>query len=211
MEPRCHEWRFGSRRRRVDAAQREARSFKSTVEFIAPGLSKSSADKVVKALDQRLLGLIDLSLTLKHVHWNVVGPHFIGVHEMLDPQVDAVRAMVDETAERIATLGGTPVGTPGYLAENRSWDDYALGKAGVIEHLGALDVVYTGVIEDHRAATQSVGELDPVIEDMLLGQLGRLEQFHWFVRAHLEYSSGELIVSADSEVEAAKHAVEATS
>ncbi len=183
----------------------------STVKFTTPGISKTSADKVVKALDQRLLGLIDLSLTLKHVHWNVVGPHFIGVHEMLDPQVDAVRAMVDETAERIATLGGTPVGTPGYLAENRSWDDYALGKASVIEHLGALDMVYAGVIEDHRAATQSIGDLDPVTEDMLIGQLGQLEQVHRFVRAHLENSSGELIVTADSELEAAKQAAEATS
>lgn len=183
----------------------------STVKFTAPGMSKTSADKVVKALDQRLLGLIDLSLTLKHIHWNVVGPHFIGVHEMLDPQVDAVRAMVDEVAERIATLGGTPNGTPGYLVDGRSWDDYALGKASVIEHLAALDLVYTGVIEDHRAAAQSIEELDPVTEDMVIGQLGQLEQFHWFVRAHLENSSGELIVSADSEEEAAKQAVEATS
>src|SRR3712207_8342276 len=41
------------------------------------------------------------SLTLKHIHWNVVGPHFIAVHEMIDPQVDAVRLMVDAIAERI--------------------------------------------------------------------------------------------------------------
>ena len=182
----------------------------STVNFTAPGMSKTSSEKVVKTLDQRLLGLNDLALTLKHVHWNVVGPHFIGVHEMLDPQVDAIREMVDETAERIATLGGTPIGTPGYLVENRSWDDYSLGKALVIEHLGALDVVYSGVIEDHRAARQSVEDLDPVTEDLLIGQIAKLEQFHWFVRAHLENSSGELVVSAKTEEEAAKQAADAT-
>ncbi len=178
----------------------------STVNFTAPGMSKESSEKVVKTLDQRLLGLIDLALTLKHVHWNVVGPHFIGVHEMLDPQVAAVRDMVDETAERIATLGGTPVGTPGYIAENRSWDDYDLGKATVEEHLGALDVVYRGVIEDHRAAQQATADLDPVTEDMLVGQTGQLEQFHWFVRAHLEDSTGQLVVDADTETEAASQA-----
>lgn len=56
--------------------------------------------------------LNDLALTLKHIHWNVVGPHFIAVHTMLDPQVVAVREMADETAERIATLGVAPLGTP---------------------------------------------------------------------------------------------------
>jgi starvation-inducible DNA-binding protein len=178
----------------------------STVAFTAPGMSIDSSERVVKTLDQRLVGLIDLALTLKHVHWNVVGPHFIGVHEMLDPQVDAVRDMVDETAERIATLGGTPVGTPGYVAENRSWDDYDLRKATVEEHLGALDVVYRGVIEDHRAARQATEDLDPVTEDMLIGQIAQLEQFHWFVRAHLENASGHLVVNADTERGAARQA-----
>ena len=36
--------------------------------------------------------------------------------------------------------------------------------------------------------------------DMLIGQLGSLEQFHWFVRAHLESTSGELS-TADARTE----------
>jgi starvation-inducible DNA-binding protein len=51
---------------------------------------------------------IYLELTMKHIHWNVVGPTFISVHEMLDPKVDFVREMSDTIAERIATLGGRP-------------------------------------------------------------------------------------------------------
>ena len=66
---------------------------------------------------------------------------------MIDPQVDAVRAMTDNTAERIATLGGAPLGTPGAIVRGRTWDDYSLGRAVTTEHLGALDVVYQGVIE----------------------------------------------------------------
>jgi|TARA_R100001224_G_scaffold1703_3_gene1185 starvation-inducible DNA-binding protein len=136
--------------------------------------------------------LLDLQLTLKHVHWNVVGPNFIGVHEMLDPQVDAVREMTDTIAERIATLGGVPVGTPKAIADRRRWEDYSLGKGLVTEHLVALDKVYNGVNGDHREAMEALAELDPVSEDMLTGQLAELEQFQWFVRAHIESSSGEL-------------------
>ena len=47
----------------------------------------------------RLNALNDLALTLKHVHWNVVGPTFIGVHQMLDPQYASVSELVDQLVE----------------------------------------------------------------------------------------------------------------
>lgn len=177
--------------------------------FHVPGLSARESTTVVAALQNRLYAYTDLHLVLKHVHWNVVGPNFIGVHEMLDPQVDVVRGYADAVAERIATMGGTPIGTPGALVEARSWDDYALGKDTAQAHLGALDLVYTGVIEDNRKAIDVVGEIDPVTEDLLIGQTGELEQFHWFVRAHLENSGGRLSTEgATTEEEAADAARE---
>jgi starvation-inducible DNA-binding protein len=160
--------------------------------FTVPGMTDEQADKVIGLLDDRMVSLIDLSLTLKHVHWNVVGSSFIGVHEMLDPQTDAVRLMVDELAERIATFGGTPVGTPAALVNRRRWDDYDVGRADVATHLRALDSVFTGVIEDHRKAQDALGDLDPVSEDMIISQLTQLEQFQWFIRAHLENAAGEI-------------------
>lgn len=160
--------------------------------FTVPGMADDIAGEVIDILDQRMTGLLDLALTLKHVHWNVVGPSFIAVHEMLDPQVDAARAMVDAIAERIATLGGVPVGTPGALVARRTWDDYDLGRATTQQHLAALDIVYNGVNGDHRDAISRLGEIDPVSEDLLIGQLGQLELFQWFVRAHLESADGSL-------------------
>jgi len=166
--------------------------------YSIPGMTTEVAEKVRDRLQQRLVALIDLELTLKHIHWNVVGPTFIGVHEMLDPQVAAVREMVDEVAERIATLGGSPVGTPGFVAGHRSWDDYSILRATTLEHLGALDLVYAGVVSDHRSAIEELEELDPVTQDVLTGQSGRLEQYQWFVRAHLEDSSGALSTAGAS-------------
>lgn len=175
--------------------------------FTVPGLDIEDGRKVAALLQQRLVSLIDLSLTLKHVHWNVVGPTFIGVHEMLDPQVDAVRAMVDDIAERIATLGVSPNGLPGHLVEARAWDDYSIGRASVPEHLGALDVVYEGVIVDHRKAITALDDLDLVTQDMLIGQTEKLEMFQWFVRAHLESSGGALATAgSDGEADAARRA-----
>ncbi len=177
--------------------------------YTTPGLSTETGHHVAGILQGRLNALNDLALTLKHVHWNVVGPHFIAVHEMIDPHVDEVRAMVDETAERIATLGAYPVGTPGAIVEHRTWEDYSLGRATTSEHLGALDVVYQGVLGDHRAAQEETGDLDAVTEDMLIGQIKQLELFHWFVRAHLETAGGRLSTQdSPSETKAAAAAAE---
>jgi starvation-inducible DNA-binding protein len=177
------------------------------VPYSVPGLKQQDAVEVIRLLQDRLNALNDLALTLKHVHWNVVGPHFIGVHLMLDPQVEAVRGMVDETAERIATLGVSPCGTPGALVAQRSWDDYALGRADTSEHLGAMDLVYGGVIEAHRSAIEGTEDLDPVTQDMLIGQSAQLEQFQWFVRAHLEDAAGTLSTArARTEKSAARSA-----
>ncbi|MGO1407222.1 MAG: DNA starvation/stationary phase protection protein Dps [Brachybacterium sp.] len=158
----------------------------ASLAYTIPGLGTEDSVRLVESLQDRLHAMNDLHLTLKHAHWNVTGPHFIAVHEMLDPQVDLVRGYADELAERIAQLGGSPVGTPGRLVSDRSWSDYSLGKAGTQEHLQALDEVYDGVIASSRKAITLAGELDPITEDMLIGQTAELEKFQWFMRAHLE-------------------------
>ncbi|MCG7285517.1 DNA starvation/stationary phase protection protein [Cellulomonas sp. ACRRI] len=176
-------------------------------KYTVPSLTVEDGRTVAAILQQRLNALNDLALTLKHIHWNVTGPHFIAVHEMIDPQVDAVRAMVDQIAERIATLGVAPVGTPGALVQDRSWDDYSIGRAGAIEHLGALNEVYVGVVTDHREAAAATEDLDTVTNDLLVGHLHELELFHWFVRAHLENAGGELSTAgAEGEQESAREA-----
>ncbi len=119
-------------------------------QFTIPGLTDKQGSEVAELLQKQLSTYNDLHLTLKHVHWNVVGPNFIGVHEMIDPQVELVRGYADEVAERIAALGKSPAGTPGAILKDRTWDDYSVGRDTVLAHLGALDLVYTGVIEDTR-------------------------------------------------------------
>ena len=170
--------------------------------FTLPGLDDEAAASVRSVLQERLVALIDTGLTLKHIHWNVVGPNFIGVHEMIDPQVAAVHLMADALAERIAAMGGSPNGLAGNAVASRTWDDYSINRALVADHLAALDVAYSGLIGDHRLAIEAAGKVDPVTEDLLIGQTGALEQFQWFVRAHLETADGTLS-TADADRDAA--------
>lgn len=175
--------------------------------FTVPGMERSDATLVIEVLGDRLVGLLDLQSTLKHVHWNVVGPGFIGVHELLDAMTVGVLPLVDATAERIATLGGSPNGLPGHLVAQRTWDDYDVNRATVDAHLAALDLVYDGLIADTRDSIGAIESLDVVSHDMLVGQAAVLEQQHWFVRAHLEDPAGGLSnAGATTELDAATKA-----
>lgn len=173
--------------------------------YTVPGLTIHAGMRVAHTLQGRLASMVDLSLTLKHIHWNVVGPNFIGVHQMLDPQFAGTLTMIDDLAERIAALGGVPSGLPGRLTEIRDWDDYSLDRADSLAHLGALDMVYSGVIGAHRLAMDSVAADDRVSEDLLISQIGVLERYHWFVRSHLaDWAGGMANAGSSSEIGAAK-------
>jgi starvation-inducible DNA-binding protein len=161
-------------------------------QFTIPGMSEKQGNEVAELLQKQLSTYNDLHLTLKHIHWNVVGPNFIGVHEMIDPQVELVRGYADEVAERIATLGHSPKGTPGAILKDRTWDDYSVGRDTVQAHLAALDLVYTGVIEDTRKGIDRLEDLDLVSQDIFIDHAAELEKFQWFVRAHLESAGGKL-------------------
>ena len=161
--------------------------------FAPSGIETGDAEKVATILQERLATLIDLSLTLKHVHWNVIGPGFIAVHEMMDTQVESTRGMIDAAAERITTLGGVAAGLASQVTEMRQAnEDYSLGRGPVSAHLGALDKVYEQACGGHRTAIEQVSSIDPVTEDLLISQLAEMELNHWFVRAHLSDTDGRL-------------------
>lgn len=160
--------------------------------YTVPGMDRADNDAVVEVLQRRLASYNDLHLTLKHVHWNVVGRNFISVHEMLDPQVELVRGYADEVAERIATMGHSPGGRPGDIVKRRDWEDYPLGRDSVEAHLTEVNRVYDGIVADNRNAIAELGKLDPVSEDVVIGHTAELEKFQWFVRAHLEQPDGSL-------------------
>jgi starvation-inducible DNA-binding protein len=156
--------------------------------FLIPTLSKEQTNVAVNELQKLLDVLNDLALTLKHAHWNVTGPNFIAVHEMLDPEIDDVRDGVDTIAERIAALGDSPNGLSTSVngTAQTLLPKYPLTvRATTDAHLEALNEQYTAVETLLRESIEVLDEADLISSNIVQDILGKLEQFQWKVRSHL--------------------------
>lgn len=157
-----------------------------SLAYVVPGLDEAASEKIIAILQNRLSHEQEAALVLKHAHWNVTGPNFIAVHEMIDPQVDAVLAQADETAERIATLGGSPDGRADAIVRNRNWKEFDLtGKQSTEDFLNALIEYYDVMIADDRKAIAELDELDVISSNIVQDHVQELEKFQWFMRSHL--------------------------
>jgi len=135
------------------------------------------------ALQDTLTELIDLSLQAKQAHWNVTGPNFRPLHEMLDDFVAQYRDWYDEVAERLAAIGVAPDGRTATVAAASSLEALPAGplEDRVLVHLieERLEAV-TGRVRDRM---MEIGEGDLVSQDMLIGIVHGLEKQGWMVRA----------------------------
>src|SRR5712691_10661376 len=101
-------------------------------------ISAERRSELSALMNQRLADAVDLQMQLKQAHWNVKGPHFIGLHELFDKIDEAVEAYVDLIAERIVQLGGIAEGTARVAAERSRLEEYPLDIADGHAHVEAV-------------------------------------------------------------------------
>ena len=95
-----------------------------TLAFVVPGLDEAASEKAIAILQNRLSQEQEAALVLKHAHWNVTGPNFIAVHEMLDPE-EYLKALIEYY--------------DAFIADDRK----------AIAELDELDVISSNIIQDH--------------------------------------------------------------
>ena len=74
-------------------------------------LSEQAKQECAEALSKVLADSYFLYLKTHNYHWNVEGPSFKAVHEMLEEQYTDVWNAIDDIAERIRALGHYAPGT----------------------------------------------------------------------------------------------------
>src|SRR3954465_9486446 len=92
----------------------------------------------IELLNARVADCIDLALLTKQAHWNLKGPQFIGVHEMLDGFRTQLDELNDTVAERAVQLGATAFGSTQAVAERTKLPAYPTGIYAIADHIAAL-------------------------------------------------------------------------
>src|SRR5580700_4393753 len=101
-------------------------------------ISQNRRVEICALLNQRLADAVDLQTQAKQAHWNVKGPHFIGLHKLFDDVSDAVLEYTDLIAERIVQLGGVAEGTAKMAVQRARLKPYPLDISTGEDHCEAL-------------------------------------------------------------------------
>jgi starvation-inducible DNA-binding protein len=128
-----------------------------------------------------------LSFNAKRYHWMVSGPHFRDYHLRFDDLYSAVDETVDELAERIRMLGGTPITAPSQMEKlskvkasdpAKALDAKAMLKEALAGEEKAIALMHEGIELANGAG-------DPGTADLLTRFVQVHQKEAWFLREML--------------------------
>jgi len=152
-------------------------------------IPKSARTELNALINQRLADVIDLQLQLKQAHWNVKGPHFIGLHELFDKIAEEVESYADQIAERIVQLGGIAQGTVRVAAARSRLEEYPLTIADGSAHVEAVSKALSTFGREARVSIDEANALDDADTADLFTEVSRgIDKWLWFVEAHSQAS-----------------------
>ena len=114
------------------------------------GLDQAKSNNLVKRLNEFLVNYQVFYMNVRSFHWNIKGQKFFELHLKFEELYNDLLIKVDEIAERVLTLGGTPL---------HAYSDYLLvaeikaekGKSSAEETVDSLLNSFKVVIKNQRA------------------------------------------------------------
>jgi starvation-inducible DNA-binding protein len=142
-------------------------------------------DQMKLELMQKVLSDIAvLNVKLHNIHWNVVGPHFMAVHEYTEKLYTGFFEDYDELAERIKMLGGFPLASMEEYLKKTSIRELPSKKLSEQE---ALTVVYEDLetLRSQYAALREAAntEGDFITVALAEAEVGELDKELWLIRS----------------------------
>jgi starvation-inducible DNA-binding protein len=150
-------------------------------------LPEAERAEPIELLNARLADAVDLFAQAKTAHWNVRGPHFIGLHELFDKVAEKAEEHADLLAERAGQLGGFAESTVQAVAKKTTLSHYPLTISGGRDHVEALSSALAAFGKGVRAAIERAAQLGDAGTSDLFTEISReTDESLWFVEAHLQ-------------------------
>lgn len=149
---------------------------------------KDNAKQVsIGVLNACLADTVDLYNATRSAHWNIKGPKFHTLHELLNGFYNELQTGADDIAERVVQLGGTALGTTQVLAASTRLPPYPTDIYSGEDHLKQLVERYgqvAGALREGIDTTDEAG--DAGTADLLTGQSRAVDKMLWMLEAHLQ-------------------------
>jgi starvation-inducible DNA-binding protein len=125
-------------------------------------------------------------IKLHNLHWYVKGRSFFALHAKLEELYDQTAEIMDEVAERLLALGGTPVASVKKalsITSVKELEDTAISSEDTVKAL-ISDVDYW--INDTKEIVKlAEAEDDGPTADLFTGYLGQYQKLLWMLNAFL--------------------------
>ncbi|AOZ93835.1 Dps family protein [Paenibacillus crassostreae] len=147
--------------------------------------AKSQKTTIEQVLNQQVANLNVLYVKVHNYHWYVRGEKFFTLHAKFEEIYNDITLKMDEVAERLLTIKGSPVATMKEfleittIQEAKGNEDAGKMVQNLIEDLATVS---EEVLEGIQLAEQAT---DHVTADILTGIKGDFEKHMWMLRSLL--------------------------
>ena len=150
-------------------------------------LSEAEFGTVSETLQRNLATTISLYLKFKKYHWDIRGRFFRDLHLAYDEFIEEIFPGIDEQAERLVALGGSPIAAPADI------ERYSVVKVPT-ETVRDARVQVSDLVDDltrvgrgFRDDSQTVDEAnDPATADMYNGYAQTVDKIRWMLQAMMD-------------------------
>lgn len=148
-------------------------------------ISRATAEETINSLNNLLANFQLYYQNMRGFHWNIKGPEFFELHVKFEEFYNGAAMKIDELAERILTLGGTPLHTfEDYIShsEIQSAKDLKEAKA-IMENIWASHKVLVQKLYDTINIASETD--DEGTQDLISPMISDLEKTNWMVGSYL--------------------------
>lgn len=146
-----------------------------------------SKEKTQEVLNQTVADLSQAAALVHQTHWYMRGSGFLTLHPKMDEFMDGLNEHLDEFAERLITIGGSPVSTLKEFDEKSKTElQPATWDKSMSERLhGVLDTYKYLAKLFQEGMDIAESENDAVTVDLYTVALGDVEKTIWMLEAEL--------------------------